>query len=370
LEYDSANGCTSAPAQPMPPYAPYPFQQPYFAHAAPPPPAVEKERGPKVKNPTSFAGTDPTKLREFLAQCLLTFNAEPRRYQNDEAQVMFAASYLTEAAASWFQPFLLAPVRPSILSNWPEFVSELTQMFGDPHLASTSEQKLQTLRMRDNHYVNRYLVDFMKYSADTGWNDTALAHAFYNGLPDRIKDEMVHIGGHPRTFTDMKTIALIIDQRYHECQQEKGVTSCTASDSSRAPAASASNSSSSAPSANAPQNPSRAPRPAAAAGPSKSGPAAPGQKKPSDIAANLNTDGRLREEERKRRRERNLCLYCRDATHMVNQCPKIPSDRRTAGGTTAVGRATFVITPSEDLLLTFPRLFSSRRKTTTKSRIR
>jgi len=33
---------------------------------------------------------------------------------------------------------------------------------------------------------------------------------------------------------------------------------------------------------------------------------------------------------------------------MVNQCPKIPSDRRAAGGSTAVGRATFVISPSEE----------------------
>jgi len=255
-------GAPPSPALPMPPYAPYPFQQPYFAPAAPPPPAVERERGPKVKDPTSFAGTDLMKLHEFLAQCLLTFNAEPCHYQKDEAQVMFAALYLTEAVASWFQPFLLALVRPSLLSDWPEFVSKLTQMFSDPHLASMSEQKLQTLRMWDNHYVNRYLVDFMKYSADTGWNDTALAHAFYNGLPDRIKDEMVHIGGRPRTFTDMKTITLIIDQWYHECQQEKGVMSRTTSDSSRAPAASASNSSSSALSTNAPQNPSQAPHPA------------------------------------------------------------------------------------------------------------
>jgi len=93
------------------------------------------------------------KLCKFLAQCLLTFNAEPCHYQKDEAQVMFTASYLTEAVASWFQPFLLAPVHPSILSNWPEFVSELTQMFGDLHLASMSEWKLQTLRMQDNHYM-------------------------------------------------------------------------------------------------------------------------------------------------------------------------------------------------------------------------
>jgi len=159
---------------------------------------------------------------------------------------------------------------------------------------------------------------------------------------------MVHIGGHPRTFTDMKTIALIIDQWYHECQQEKGVMSHTTSNSSRAPAASASNSSSSGPSTNALQNPSQAPHPAVAAGPSKSGPDAPSQKKPSDIAANLNTDGRLHEEECKWCHECNLCLYCGDATHMVNQCPKIPSDHRAAGGSTAVARAAFVITPSED----------------------
>jgi len=75
-------------------------------------PAVEQECGPKVKEPATFTGTDPTKLQEFLAQCLLTFNAEPRRYQRDEAQVMFAALYLTEAVASWFQPFLLGLAHP------------------------------------------------------------------------------------------------------------------------------------------------------------------------------------------------------------------------------------------------------------------
>jgi len=62
----------------------------------------------------------------------------------------------------------------------------------------------------------------------------------------------------------------------------------------------------------------------------------------------LDADGCLHEEERKQHCERNLCLYCGDATHMVNQCPKIPSDCHTAGGSTAVGQATFVISPSEE----------------------
>ena len=300
----------------------YPGQYPHLVQALPPPPpAVERECGPKIKEPASFAGTDPTKLQEFLAQCLLTFNAEPRRYQRDEAWVMFAASYLTEAAASWFQPFLLAMNQPSILSDWVEFVSELTQMFGDPHLASTSERKLQTLCMRDIHYVNHYIIDFMKYSSDTGWNDTALAHVFYNGLPDRIKDEMVHIGGRPRTFAEMKSCALVIDQCFHECQQEKGTSSRSTADSTKPSAISTP--SSSAPTTNTSQNPSRPMHPTSTNRPGVPGPT---QKKPSDITANLDTDGRLCEEECKRRREHNLCLYCGESSHMVNQCPKIPSD--------------------------------------------
>ena len=173
-------GVPPGPAPPMPPYVQFSFQPLYFPLAALQPPqlpAVERECGPKIKEPTSFAGTDLTKLQEFLTQCLLTFNAEPRRYQRDEAQVKFATSYLMEATASWFQPFLLATNQPSILSNWAEFISELTQMFGDLHLASTSEWKLQTLHMQGIRYINHYIIDFMKYSADTGWNDTALTHA-------------------------------------------------------------------------------------------------------------------------------------------------------------------------------------------------
>jgi len=123
-------------------YTSQPFQPQYHSSAvplAPQPaaPSVEQACGPKVKEPTLFAGTDPTKLWEFLMQCILTFNADPSRYQREESQVMFAASYLTETTASWFQLFLLAPSTPLIIFNWQEFVSELTQMFGDLHLAST-----------------------------------------------------------------------------------------------------------------------------------------------------------------------------------------------------------------------------------------
>jgi len=94
---------------------------------------------------------------------------------------MFAASYLTEAAASWFQPFLLALVcQVSSLTGLSLFPNS-PQMFGDPHLASTSEWKLQTLCMRDNTMLTVTLLTSMSICR-YGWNDTALAHAFYNAF--------------------------------------------------------------------------------------------------------------------------------------------------------------------------------------------
>ena len=137
--------------------------------------------------------------------------------------------------------------------------------------------------------------------------------------------------------------------RMYQHQQEKWTTSHTTSDSTKASMAFApTTSSSSTPSTNASQNASWALHPAATISTSKSGSAVVSQWKAPDISANLDTDGCLCEEECKQRRERNLCLYCGDAVHMVNQCPKIPSDCHAAGGTTAIGRATFVISPSEE----------------------
>ena len=140
-------------------------------------------------------GINPTKFHEFIAQCLLTFQVEPHHYSRDKARVTFTTLYLTEAVVAWFQPFLLHSQNSPLLQDWDLFTGELNMMFGDLNISSTSGWKLLNLHMRGNHLISCYIVDFMKHSTDTGWDDATLAHTFYQGLPDCIKDELVHLGG-------------------------------------------------------------------------------------------------------------------------------------------------------------------------------
>jgi hypothetical protein len=91
---------------------------------------------PKVREPDTFDGTDPRKLRAFFVQCELNFQSCPAHYHNDRAKVTFAQSYLKGMALEWFEPDLLsmdAPAaRPLWMDDYVEFMAELQDNFG-PH---------------------------------------------------------------------------------------------------------------------------------------------------------------------------------------------------------------------------------------------
>ncbi|KIO06424.1 hypothetical protein M404DRAFT_24649 [Pisolithus tinctorius Marx 270] len=87
----------------------------------------------KVREPDTFDGSNPKKLREFLIQCELNFQDCPRAFRSDRAKVTFAQSYLKGMALAWFEPDLLNPDnydRLLWMDNYHEFLQELTANFG------------------------------------------------------------------------------------------------------------------------------------------------------------------------------------------------------------------------------------------------
>ena len=55
------------------------------------------------------------------------------------------------------------------------------------------EHALQSLKMQENHHINKYLIEFSEHTAYTGWNDVALYSEFYRGLAERIKDQLLNL---------------------------------------------------------------------------------------------------------------------------------------------------------------------------------
>ena len=86
-------------------------------------------------------------------------------------------------------------------------------------MTGEAETKLENLSMKPTQRIAKYLVEFTRLSTLTGWDNRALRHQFYCGLPARIKDEVSHVGK-PNTLPELRTLALSIDNRYWEREEE------------------------------------------------------------------------------------------------------------------------------------------------------
>ena len=78
----------------------------------------------------------------------------------------------------------MANPEPSIWGDWTEFITELDKLFGEPNLAQSSEHTLWSLKMQENHHINKYMIEFLEHTTYTRWNDVPLYGEFYWGLAE------------------------------------------------------------------------------------------------------------------------------------------------------------------------------------------
>jgi len=118
----------------------------------------------KVREPDTFDGTDPKKLRTFLVQCEPYFQDRAKAFRLDRAKVTFAQSYLKGMTLEWFKPDLLnsgdPADRPRWMDSWVHFIAELQSTFRPHDPIADAEHQLKHLWMKDTHHVTRYIVDF------------------------------------------------------------------------------------------------------------------------------------------------------------------------------------------------------------------
>ena len=182
--------------------------------------------------------------------------------------------------------------------------------------------------MKPGNKISTYNVDFMRYASQLGWGNSVLCHCYYQGLPNQIQDPIsTWEQGKPTSFQDIYALVMTIDHRYwerdrerhharqvekealdsHSQKQGKASTSVsvTAFQSKANPS----------PAVSSAKNPSSKPSPS------------PAPKKQAniprvDLSSKLASNGKLTSDERKKRLENNLCLYCGVGDHKLDSCPK------------------------------------------------
>jgi len=276
----------------------------------------------KVREPDTFDGTDPKKLRTFLVQCELCFQDRAKAFRQDRARVTFAQSYLKGMTLEWFEPDLLnsgnPADRPRWMDSWVHFVAELQSTFGPHDPVADAEHQLEHLRMKDSYRVTRYIVDFNRLASQVqDYGDGALRRLFYSGLPDRLKDEIARVGN-PLTLNGLRALCQEIDARYWErkdeisCMMKSQPTSSTTK-----PSNSGGNSS------NSGQEKSKAGNSStSASGSSKTTSNQSSSGSRPDLTNKLGKDRKLTADEHKWQLEYNLCMFCGGTSHFADNCPK------------------------------------------------
>jgi hypothetical protein len=170
----------------------------------------------KVKDPDSFDGSNPQKLRKFPVACNLVFLDHPDSFWRDEKKVRYTISYLKGAALDWFEPIIMGELEevPDWLHNYPAFVQELMDHFGPYDFRGDAETSLSNLTMKDSHRIICYTVEFNKLAARTDWmNEPALQDQFFRGLPLRLCTDILR-GGKPTSLSKMRLKAQKYNQAY------------------------------------------------------------------------------------------------------------------------------------------------------------
>ena len=91
-------------------------------------------------------------------------------------------------------------------------------MFGVHNEPTIARRNIQ--RIRQTSSAADYAAKFQEIATFTGFNDTALATMFKQGLKPRVKEELMRTAAVTDTFDTLVNEAINIDIKLYELQQE------------------------------------------------------------------------------------------------------------------------------------------------------
>uniref|UniRef100_A0A3B3IGM8 Retrotransposon gag domain-containing protein n=1 Tax=Oryzias latipes TaxID=8090 RepID=A0A3B3IGM8_ORYLA len=260
----------------------------------PPPITVQPVNEIKINPPDKYDG-NPASCRTFLCQCEINFSLQESAFSSERSKVAYVISLLTGRAAQWATAEW---ARDSVIcSSYRQFSKELKALF-DPVKPHREAARQLTKIRQGTETADEYIIRFRTIACNSAWNEEALYDMFYEGLSERVKDELA-ARELPRRINDLMSLAARIDRRIQERGRERHRNSL---------------------------NPRVYHEPQCRFSPKPSLISGSNMEEPMQLGRT-----QLSKEERDRRFQQNLCFYCAAPDHRIENCPVkglAPHERR------------------------------------------
>ena len=260
-----------------------------------------RDVAPKLNPPKIFTGVR-SEFTAFILQLGLIFNSDPTRYpvSNPNIRIAYAASFLAGPAMEWFRPYV-GEDSAIEFDTWEQFVAALKAAFDDPDARATAERKLRTLK-QGTRDCSTYHAEFAPLATQLRLDHPTRISWFKHGLTYEVSKMMIT---QPVTedFNIYVQQAIKVDNALRALNQTRGPTYQTQTQTQNQTSRTPTTASGTAP---GPMDLSATTRRA-------QGPQGPRYQsfQRSPVSA----------EEKQRRRQNNLCMYCGSPGHWASTCP-------------------------------------------------
>ena len=166
----------------------------------------------------------------------------------------------------------------------------------------------------------KYFIKLMQLSSHVYWGKATLLWQAYNSLAKWIKNEMVH-HNKPTTLSRLRRLMQAINTCYWECKAEIACETPAANSSSNKSEKN-NNKSSSDKGKGSSQSKQNNNNNSSSSSSNKGKSSEPKKTSTPDLSSKLGKDRKLTPQERQRRLDKNLCLFCSAPDHRAADCNK------------------------------------------------
>jgi hypothetical protein len=188
--------------------------------------APKERKRVKLSAPKEFNGQQAA-LAGFLIQMQTYFDFYKDQFASEYEKVTYAGTRLTDKALTWYEPILkdhyengdeASDFTKKVLNSYTEFTKALSRVFGEKDETRRAQERLTHLRQTKS--ASAYAALFKQDALRSNINDDGLMQLFYNGLKDRVKDEL-YKEDRPDSIDAYMDKAIRIDDRQFQREQEK-----------------------------------------------------------------------------------------------------------------------------------------------------